>query len=93
MINTVLKPLIGKIVLVYLDNVIILEANFEERFKLLWKLFNLLRISGLTLKLEKYKFKVRNKIFGVENFRMELRVTRNKRKLLVPFFPLKNAPV
>lgn len=65
--NTILKHLIGKSALVYLDDVIVPAATFEEHLRLLREVLSLLRNAGLTVKLEKCTFlKKKIKYLGVE---------------------------
>lgn len=59
--NAILKPLIGGGVLVYLDDIIIMAATFEEHLMLLIEVFTFLWNAKLTVKCEKCKF-LRNEI-------------------------------
>lgn len=54
--NTILRSLLGKGVLLYLDDIIVMAAIREEYLMLLRKVFTLLRNAGLSEKLEKCKF-------------------------------------
>ena len=56
LMNHVLKDVIGKICLVYLDDIIIFAATMEEHVKNLQTVFELLRQANLKLKLSKCKF-------------------------------------
>lgn len=54
--NNILQLLHFKGVLVYLDDIILMAATFDDYLKLLRKVFTLLRDDGITVKLEKCKF-------------------------------------
>lgn len=54
--NTILKPLLGKGVFVYLDDIIVMAATFLEHWRILGEVFRLLRNAGLAVKFEKCKF-------------------------------------
>lgn len=51
--NTIFKPLLGKGILVYLDDFIVISATFDEHLRFLREAFTLLKNAGLTVKLEK----------------------------------------
>lgn len=51
--NKILRPLLCKCVLIYLDDIIVMAANFEDDLELLKEVINLLRINGSTVTLEK----------------------------------------
>lgn len=51
--NTIHKSLLDKVVLVYLDDIIVMAATFEEDTK---EVFTLFRNAGLAVRLEKCKF-------------------------------------
>lgn len=53
--NTILKPLNAKDVLVYLDDIIVIATTFEEHLGLLREEFKSFINAGLTVKLEKCK--------------------------------------
>ncbi|GFT39756.1 retrovirus-related Pol polyprotein from transposon gypsy [Trichonephila clavipes] len=55
-IDMILKPVIGKIVSVYMDNVIISSPSFTHHVEHLREVFRLLQDAGLTLNKEKFKF-------------------------------------
>lgn len=42
--NTILKPILGAVVLVYLDDIIVMAATFEEHLRLLREVFTFLRM-------------------------------------------------
>lgn len=54
--TTILKPLLGAGVLIYLDDIIIMAVTFEKHLKLLREVFILLRNVSLMVNLEKCKF-------------------------------------
>ena len=56
LMNHVLKDVIGKICLVYLDDIIIFASTVEEHVKNLQTVFDLLRAANLKMKLSKCKF-------------------------------------
>ena len=55
-INTIMKPLIGKGVYVYLDDVIIYARDKEEHDRILWKIMELLKENDLQLSISKCMF-------------------------------------
>ncbi|GFW78566.1 retrovirus-related Pol polyprotein from transposon opus [Trichonephila clavipes] len=55
-IDIILKPVIGKFVNVYMDDVIISSPSFTQHFKHLREVFRLLHEAGLTLNKDKCKF-------------------------------------
>ncbi|GFS85445.1 retrovirus-related Pol polyprotein from transposon opus, partial [Trichonephila clavipes] len=55
-IDIILKPVIGRFVMVYVDNVIIISPSFNEHIDHLNQVFTLLRDAGLTLNKEKCHF-------------------------------------
>ncbi|GFW85034.1 retrovirus-related Pol polyprotein from transposon opus [Trichonephila clavipes] len=55
-IDIILKPVIGKFVSVYMDDVIISSPSFTQHVKHLKEVFRLLHEAGLTLNKEKCKF-------------------------------------
>ncbi|GFS80612.1 retrovirus-related Pol polyprotein from transposon 297 [Trichonephila clavipes] len=55
-IDIILKPVIGRFVMVYLDDVIITSPSFNEHIDNLNQVFTLLRDAGLTLNKEKCHF-------------------------------------
>ncbi|GFW43383.1 retrovirus-related Pol polyprotein from transposon 297 [Trichonephila clavipes] len=60
-IDIILKPVIGRFVLVYMENVIITSPSFKDHLDHLTQVFTLLRDAGLTLNKEKCHF-ARNKL-------------------------------
>jgi len=56
LMNSVLRSVILKICLVYLDDIIIFSRSIEEHISNLKTVFSLLEEANLKLKLEKYKF-------------------------------------
>lgn len=54
--DTILRLLLSKLILVYLDDIIVMAATFEEHLRLVRKLFTLLGNAGLTVKLDTCKF-------------------------------------
>ncbi|GFU75484.1 retrovirus-related Pol polyprotein from transposon 297 [Trichonephila clavipes] len=60
-IDIILKPVIGRFVLVYMDDVIITSPSFKDHLDHLTRVFTLLRDAGLTLNKEKCHF-VRDKL-------------------------------
>lgn len=55
-INTIHRPLLSKEVLIYLGDIIVMEATFEEHLRLLREIFTLLRNARLTVNFDKCKF-------------------------------------
>ncbi|GFW27023.1 retrovirus-related Pol polyprotein from transposon opus [Trichonephila clavipes] len=55
-IDIILKPVIGKFVNVYIDDVIISSPSFTQHVEHLKEVFRLLHEAGLTLNKDKYKF-------------------------------------
>ncbi|GFW52950.1 retrovirus-related Pol polyprotein from transposon 297 [Trichonephila clavipes] len=55
-IDIILKPVIGRFVLVYMDDVIITSPSFKDHLDHLTQVFTLLRDAGLTLNKEKCHF-------------------------------------
>ncbi|GFX58118.1 hypothetical protein TNCV_4048761 [Trichonephila clavipes] len=55
-IHIILKPVIGRFVSVYMDDVIISSPSFAHHFKHLREVFRLLLKAGLTLNKDKCKF-------------------------------------
>ncbi|GFX35368.1 retrovirus-related Pol polyprotein from transposon opus [Trichonephila clavipes] len=55
-IDIILKPVIGKFVSVYMDDVIISSPSFTQHVKHLKEVFRLLHEAGLTLNKDKCKF-------------------------------------
>ncbi|GFT72417.1 retrovirus-related Pol polyprotein from transposon 297 [Trichonephila clavipes] len=55
-IDIILKPVNGRFVMVYMDDVIITSLSFNEHIDHLNQVFTLLRDAGLTLKKEKFHF-------------------------------------
>ncbi|GFV67444.1 retrovirus-related Pol polyprotein from transposon opus [Trichonephila clavipes] len=55
-IDIILKPVIGRFVLVYMDDVIITSPSFKDHLDHLSQVFTLLRDAGLTLNKEKCHF-------------------------------------
>ncbi|GFS97886.1 retrovirus-related Pol polyprotein from transposon gypsy [Trichonephila clavipes] len=55
-IDIILKPVIGRFVLVYMDDVIITSPSFKDHLVHLNQVFTLLRDAGLTLNKEKCHF-------------------------------------
>lgn len=68
--NIILKPLLIKGVLFYLDDIIVIDVMFVEHFRLPMEVFTLLHNSGLRLMLEKSKVMKKDiKYFGVKTSR------------------------
>ncbi|GFW70306.1 retrovirus-related Pol polyprotein from transposon 297 [Trichonephila clavipes] len=55
-IDIILKPVIGRFVMVYMDDVIITSPSFNEHIDHLNQVFTLLRDAGITLNKEKCRF-------------------------------------
>lgn len=66
-INTNLRLLLGKGVLIYLDNFIVMITAYEEHLRLLRDFFTFLKNAGLRMKSEKCK-NTRKKLFGYQNY-------------------------
>ena len=56
LMDSVLRPYLGKFVIVFLDNILIYSASKEDHFKHLTKVFNLLRSYKLYGKQSKCEF-------------------------------------
>ena len=56
LMNSLLRPLLNKSVLVYLDDIIVYSSNFEDHLRHLSEVFELLKNAGLKLKLKKCSF-------------------------------------
>ena len=56
LMDKVLKPVLHKFVLVYLDDIIVFSRNIEEHLEHLEKVFKLLAGAGLKLKTKKCEF-------------------------------------
>lgn len=61
--NTILKPLLGKSMLVHLDDIIKMASTFEEHLRLLKEVFTLLRNAELTVKFENLNI-LKNKLIS-----------------------------
>lgn len=55
-LNDILRPVLGKFAMVYLDDIIIYSKTFEEHLDHLRQVFQLLRKANLKIKLEKCEF-------------------------------------
>ncbi|GFW17156.1 retrovirus-related Pol polyprotein from transposon 297 [Trichonephila clavipes] len=65
-IDIILKPVIGRFVMVYMDDVIITSPSFNEHIDYLNQVFTLLRDAGLTLNKEKCHFaRIKLKYLGL----------------------------
>ena len=55
-LNIVLRPLIGKCCLVYIDDIVLFSKSYEDHLEDLKQVFTLLRQAGLKIKLSKCEF-------------------------------------
>ena len=55
-LNIVLRHLIGKCCLVYIDDIVLFSKSYEDHLEDLKQVFTLLRQAGLKIKLSKYEF-------------------------------------
>lgn len=89
--NTILKPLLGKGVLVYLDDIIVMAAMFEDRLRLRREVFTLLRNAGLSVMVEKCKFMRKEiKYLGVKIMQDGIKTDTQKAKAITSMYPAKN---
>jgi len=56
LMNEVLRPFLGRFVVVYLDDIWLYSKNQEDHLHLLEEVFKILRAQRLLGKLEKYEF-------------------------------------
>ncbi|GFV90424.1 retrovirus-related Pol polyprotein from transposon 297 [Trichonephila clavipes] len=81
-IDIILKPVIGKFVNVYMDDVIISTPSFTQHIEHLKEVFRLLHEAGLTLNKDKCKFDCDElKYLGLLLIRKELILMKQKFKL------------
>ncbi|GFV52518.1 retrovirus-related Pol polyprotein from transposon opus [Trichonephila clavipes] len=90
-IDIILKPVIGRLVSVYMDDVIITSPSFNEQLDHLNQVFILLRDAGLTLNKEKCHF-ARDKLKYLGLIISKERIeTVNKVKAITEMAPSKNS--
>ena len=63
--DDLLRPFIGKCVIFYLDDILILIRSWEEHAKQIWKVFDTLQQHQLYMNMDKFSFAMTNiKYFG-----------------------------
>ncbi|GFV02987.1 retrovirus-related Pol polyprotein from transposon 297 [Trichonephila clavipes] len=90
-IDIILKPVIGRFVLVYMDDVIIVSPSFKDRLDHLNQAFTLLRDAGLTLNKEKCHFaRDKLKYLGLIISKDGIKTDSNKIRAITEMRPPKN---
>ncbi|GFW22908.1 retrovirus-related Pol polyprotein from transposon opus [Trichonephila clavipes] len=93
-IDIILKPVIGKFVSVYMDDVIISSPSFTQHVKYLKKVFRLLHEAGLTLNKDKCKFGCEElKYFGLIINKEGIKTDEAKVQAIVEMKPPHNSKV
>ncbi|GFX35540.1 retrovirus-related Pol polyprotein from transposon 297 [Trichonephila clavipes] len=91
-IDIILKPVIGKFVSVYMDDVIISSPSFTQHVKHLKEVFRLLHEAGLTLNKDKCKFGCEElKYLGLINNKEEIKTDETKVQAIVEMKPQLNS--
>ncbi|GFX49981.1 retrovirus-related Pol polyprotein from transposon opus [Trichonephila clavipes] len=91
-IDIILKPVIGKFVNVYMDNVIISSPSFTQHVKHLKEVFRLLHEVGLTLNKDKCKFGCEElKYLGLIINKEGIKTAKTKVQAIVEMKPLHNS--
>ncbi|GFY11902.1 retrovirus-related Pol polyprotein from transposon 297 [Trichonephila clavipes] len=91
-IDIILKPIIGRFVSVYMDDVIITYPSFNEHLDHLNQVFTLLRDAGLTLNKEKCHFaRDKLKYLGLVISKEGIETDNNKVKAITEMKPPKNS--
>ncbi|GFV35896.1 retrovirus-related Pol polyprotein from transposon 297 [Trichonephila clavipes] len=89
--DIILKPVVGRFVMVYMDDVIITSPSFNERIDHLNQVFTLLRDSGLTLNKEKCHFaRDKLKYLGLIISKEGIETDNSKVKSIAEMKPPKN---
>ncbi|GFV63872.1 retrovirus-related Pol polyprotein from transposon 297 [Trichonephila clavipes] len=90
-IDIILKPVIGRFVLVYMDDVIITSPSFKDHLDNLTQVFTLLRDAGLTLNKEKCHFaRDKLKYLGLIISKEGIETDSNKIRAITEMKPPKN---
>ncbi|GFT66096.1 retrovirus-related Pol polyprotein from transposon 297 [Trichonephila clavipes] len=90
-IDMILKPVLGRFVNVYMDDVIIMSPSFTERIDNLNQVFALLRDAGLTLYKGKCRFaRDKLKYLGLIIGKDGIKTNDNKVKAITEMRPPKN---
>ncbi|GFX77511.1 retrovirus-related Pol polyprotein from transposon 297 [Trichonephila clavipes] len=90
-IDIILKPVIGRFVSVYMDDVIITSPSFKDHLDHLNQVFTLLRDAGLTLNKEKCHFaRDKLKYIGLIISKDGIKTDSNKIKAIMEMRPPKN---
>ncbi|GFU79103.1 retrovirus-related Pol polyprotein from transposon 297 [Trichonephila clavipes] len=90
-IDIILKPVIGRFVLVYMDDVIIASPSFKDHLDHLNEVFTLLRDAGLTLNKEKCHFaRDKLKYLGLIISKEGIETDSNKIRAITEMKPPKN---
>ncbi|GFW24735.1 retrovirus-related Pol polyprotein from transposon 297 [Trichonephila clavipes] len=91
-IDIILKPVLGRFVSVYMDNVIISSPLFAQHVEHLWKVFRLLQEAGLTLNKDKCKFGCdKLKYLGLVISKEGITTDESKVKAIIEMKPPKNS--
>ncbi|GFU87755.1 retrovirus-related Pol polyprotein from transposon 297 [Trichonephila clavipes] len=91
-IDIILKPVIGRFVLVYMDDVIITSPSFNEHLDNLNQVFTLLRDAGLTLNKDKCHFaRDKLKYLGLVISKEGIETDHSKVKAITEIKPRKNS--
>ncbi|GFS61009.1 retrovirus-related Pol polyprotein from transposon 17.6 [Trichonephila clavipes] len=87
----ILKPVLGRFVMVYMDDVIIISPSFNEHIYHLNQVFTLLRDAGLTLNKDKCHFaRGKLKYLGLIISKEGIETDNNKIKAITEMKPPKN---
>ncbi|GFX95179.1 retrovirus-related Pol polyprotein from transposon 297 [Trichonephila clavipes] len=87
----ILKPVIGRFMSVYMDDVIITSPSFNEHLDHLKQVFTLLRDAGLTLNKDKCHFaRDKLKYLGLVISKEEIETDQSKVKAITEMKPPKN---
>ncbi|GFW49903.1 retrovirus-related Pol polyprotein from transposon opus [Trichonephila clavipes] len=90
-IDIILKPVIGRFVLVYMDDIIITSPSFKDHLDHLSQVFTLLRDAGLTLNKEKCHFaRDKLKYLGLIISKDGIETDSNKIRAITEMRPPKN---
>ncbi|GFX25181.1 retrovirus-related Pol polyprotein from transposon 297 [Trichonephila clavipes] len=92
MIDIIHKPVIGKFVNVYMDDVIISSPSFTQHVKHLKEVFRLLHEAGLTLNKDKCKFDCEElKYLGLIINKKEIKTDETKVQAIIEMKPSRNS--
>ncbi|GFY32816.1 retrovirus-related Pol polyprotein from transposon 297 [Trichonephila clavipes] len=90
-IDEILKPILGRFVMVYMDDVIITSSSIHEHINHLNQVFTLLRDAGLTLNKEKCHFASdKLKYLGLIISKEGIETDNNKVKAITEMKPTEN---